>query len=161
MVYYGECCILSYILYCDEQRNLVFFFFADKPKSFKKKYKKEHNFFYRLFFRFVYNREYMKNSRFYKYILRYYIAYLFQMLLSLMLFVLGVFGNTAKTMNVTLFGIIYLAIGGFSCIHYMWVLLHSKKRPGFHWYLPATWWRSDFFIDLPGCDKNGHVKKQK
>lgn len=55
---------------------LCFYFFADKPKSFKKKYKKTHNFLYRAFFGFVFNNEYMRISRYYKYIVRFYITYL-------------------------------------------------------------------------------------
>lgn len=138
---------------------LYFFFFADKPKSFQKKYKRSHNFLYRHYCLFVFNSEYMKISRFYKNIVRYYIAYLLQILMITLLFILAIFTKPIEQIKVDIFGILFVALIILNIIYFMWLVTHSKKERNFYWYIPSTWHRCKFYIDLPDCNEKGHLKK--
>lgn len=138
---------------------LYFFFFADKSKKFRKKFKKEHNFLYRIFFGFVFNNEYMKMSRFYKYIVRCYIVYSLFVIIYSLLIVFSCFVNTTNQRQVEIFGLLMIILCIISVLNYMWYLLHSKKEAGFHWLIPVTWYKTRFYMDLPGCNVKGHIRK--
>lgn len=158
-VYLAYCFIFFLITIGINKEVLYFFFFADKPKSFKREYKKKHNFFYRFFCCFVFNGEYMKKSKFYKYIVRYFIAYLIPVIFFAVLLIFSCFIDSTDQRQTDLFGLLMILMVTFAAANDIWYLLHSKKEPGFRWYLPQTWHRCEFYIDLPGCDKNGHLKK--
>lgn len=127
---------------------LYFFFFADKPKSFQKKYKKNHSFIYRYHCLFVFNSEYMKMSRFYKYIVKYYIAYVFQISIIAILLILSFLIKENEQTKVVSFVILLIILFVSSFIYFMWLVTHSKKEHNFYWYIPSTWHRCRFYINL-------------
>lgn len=151
---------LYFLLFTGMSNEIMyFFFFADKPKSFRRKYKKEHSFFYRFFLGFVFHNEYMRTSKFYKYIVKYYILYSSLAVMYICLFFFSCLVNEPSQNQIKLFGLIMIILWLIPTLIYIWTLFHSKKGPGFHWILPTTWRHAKFYMDLSGCDENGHIKK--
>lgn len=148
------------LLTVDCKEILCFYFFADKPKSFKKKYKKTHNFLYRAFFGFVFNNEYMQISRYYKYIVRFYIAYLVPVVTYFLLIIFSCFIDTSDQRQTEFFGLLMIILFLISVIYYIWYIAHSKKEKGFCWFIPTTWRRSHFSMELPDGEKRKKLKKK-
>jgi|GEM_PF-1090795 len=139
---------------------LCFYFFADKPKSFKKKYKKTHNFLYRAFFGFVFNNEYMQISRYYKYIVRFYIAYLVPVVTYFSLIIFSCFIDTSDQRQTDIFGLLMILLFLITAAYDIWYIAHSEKEKGFCWFLPTTWRRSHFRMKLPDGQKREKLKKK-
>lgn len=139
---------------------LSFYFFADKPKSFKKKYKKSHNFLYRAFFGFVFNNEYMQISRYYKYIVRYYIAYLVPVVMCFSLVIFSCFIDTSDQRQTDSFGLLTIILFLITAAYYIWYIAHSEKEKGFCWFIPTTWKRSHFRMELPDGQKREKLRKK-
>ncbi len=130
---------------------LDFFFLCDKSKSFKRQFKKAHNFLYRNFFFNVFNKKYMNSSKCRNHVIVFYIFYVMIIIYGLFLVVSGKWFllESYSTCVYKYLEIIYLVITSF---YLLWYLLNCKGK-GYHWWLPATWWKGSFQIDISNLKK--------
>ena len=135
-----------FLLYIITKNVLDFFFFIDKPKSFKRTYRKSHNFLYKSLFGFVYNKRYIQQSKYRKHIIGFYLFYLSLTVCGfiLMLTGLGCFGEMSLDFIYKYFEMAYIAI---VLVYLIWYRLHCKGK-GYIWWLPATWWKGSFYINI-------------
>lgn len=142
-------------------RHLVldFIFFYDKSKSFKRKYRKTHGFFYRWFSCFVFNKEYMNASKYKKYIFKHHVINALLIVFDILFGTVALLIDKGKIfMNEKVFRCIWMVYFIFASFYFVWFVLQKKDGKGFHWFLPATWTKSDFYINLPELNEDGHKK---
>ncbi len=135
-----------FLVYIETKNVLDFFFFIDKPKSFKRTYRKSHNFLYKSLFGYVFDKVYIQNSNCRKYIVGFYLLYLSLTLYGfiLMLTGLGYFDEMSLVSIYKYFEMAYIAI---VLVYLIWYRLHCRGK-GYIWWLPATWWKGSFYINI-------------
>lgn len=152
-VYLVYCFIFFLITIGINKEVLYFFFFADKPKSFKREYKKKHNFFYRFFCCFVFNGEYLKKSKFYKYIVRYFIAYLIPVIFFAVLLIFSCFIDSTDQRQTDLFGLLMILMVAFAAANDIWYFFTAKRNPVFVGTFPKHGTAANFISICPGATK--------
>lgn len=143
-------CVL-FLVYLITKNVLEFVFFYDKPKSFKRMYRKKHNFFYKIFWGFIFNRQYIQTTKHIKYLQRFYCFYLLLTVYGLALLFYTVLYSPKLDINsyFVYLEIIYVCI---VFLYLLWYRLHCSGK-GYHWWLPATWWKGSFQIDMSNLKK--------